>query len=220
MPALDLTTSLRGDLPRHIKCKWIRGECIRYLRICSEQSFFRVCRMRLDLTTSLRGDLPRHIKCKWIRGECIRYLRICSEQSFFRVCRMRLVSALSFLDYPESVIRSNLLTWEDRDRVLVPRCQRVPDQSVPVSSTSLSQCEQSIDGVEHGGGGWVGIPHVHVLRAWHHSAVPVSWPRVVHCLTRRLPFLQHSAKLYAILRPLTSVKRFFRTAAHAALQSR
>ena len=64
------------------------------------------------------------------------------------------------------------------------------------------------------------IPRVHVLRAWHHSAVPVSWPRVVHCLSRRLPFLKHSAKLYAILRPLTSVKRFFRTAARAALQGR
>ena len=66
----------------------------------------------------------------------------------------------------------------------------------------------------------IGVPRVHVLRAWHHSAVPVSWPRVVHCLSRRLPFLKHSAKLYAILRPLTSVKRFFRTAARAALQGR
>ena len=167
-----------------------------------------------------RSNLPRHIKCTWIRGGCIRYLRICSEQSFFRVCRLRLVTALSFLDYPEAVIRSNLLPWEDRDRVLIPRRQRVTNQILPGSSPSLSQCEQSVDGVEHGGGGWVGIPCVHVLRAWHHSAVPVSWPRVVHCLSRRLPFLKHSAKLYAILRPLTSVKRFFRTAARAALQGR
>ena len=173
-----------------------------------------VCSLRCWCVAWWRG------KCKWIRGECIRYLRICYEQSFFRVCRMTFVTALSFLDYPEAVIRSNLLTPEDRDRVLISRRQRVTNQILPGSSPSLSQCEQSFDGVEHGGRGWVGNPRVHVLRAWHHSAVPVSWPRVVHCLSRRLPFLKHSAKLYAILRPLTSVKRFFRTAARAALQGR
>ena len=66
-----------------------------------------------------RSNLPRHIKCKWIRGECIRYVRICSEQSFFRVCRVRSFIAGFFLNYPEAVIRSNLLTWENRCRVII-----------------------------------------------------------------------------------------------------
>ena len=35
---------------------------------------------------------------------------------------------------------------------------------------------------------YLGILDVYVLLAWHHSAVHLSWPLVVHCIAKRRPF--------------------------------
>ena len=121
------------------------------------------------------------------------------------------MSALSLLDYSMHVINSYLLNWDDKPGVLVPRCLR--DKNVDQNVVYLSQSESASSVDQHGGGGRVGIARVHILRVWHQSTVPISWPRVVHCIAGRLPFPQHSVKLLAIVRPLSSVKRVFRATA-------
>ena len=45
-----------------------------------------------------------------------------------------------------------------------------------------------------------------MLRAWHHFAVQLSWPHVVHCIFKRLPFLRVKTSLFAIPRPLALLR--------------
>ena len=86
--------------------------------------------------------------------------------------------------------------------MLIPR--HLHKKKSDQAAISFSQFEQATMGGEQGVGGRVGgIPLVHIVRAWHHLAVPISWPVVVHCIAHRLPFLQHSVELFAILRPLS-----------------
>ena len=61
-------------------------------------------------------------------------------------------------------------------------------------------------------------PRVHILRAWHHSAVQLSWPPVLHCIQKRLPFLKGKTRLFAILKPLASLRKLFRRHARTALR--
>ena len=151
-----------------------------------------------------RANLPRHIKCSWVRGECIGYLRICSHERFYIMCLDRLKTALKLLDYPNHVVSHMVLSWKDRANVIIPRREcLVLDRQV---NCSLSKAENGEDGVR-GGGGRVGIPRVHVLRAWHHSAVQLSWSPVVHCIAKGLPFLKGKVRLFAILRRWASLRK-------------
>ena len=161
-------------------------------------------------------NLPRHIKCSWVRGECIRYFSICSHERFYILCLARLTTALELLDYPKDVVAQMTLLWHDRSRVITPSRERV--EVVDKSECSLSQVKSQEHGVL-GGVGSVGIPRVHVLRAWHHSAVQLSWPRVVHCIAKRLPFSKGNIKLFAILRPLASLHKLFMGHVRIALKS-
>ena len=138
-------------------------------------------------------NLPRHIKCSWVRGECIRYSRICLHERFYILCLAHLTTALELLDYLKHVVSQMTLSWHDRSRVITPRCE--PLVVVDKSEYSLSQVDSQGHGVRGGGGG-LRIPRVHVLRAWHHSAVQLSWPPVVHCTSKRLPFLKGKIKLF------------------------
>ena len=163
-----------------------------------------------------RANVPRHTKCSWIRGECIRYLRICSHERFYALCLRRLTTAVELLDYPKHVVTQMILSWDERSKVLIPRRERVLAHVDDVQC-SLSQVESHESGVI-GGGGRVGIPRVHILRAWHHSAVQLSWPRVLHCIQKRLPFLKGKTRLFAILKPLASLRKLFRRHARTALR--
>ena len=163
-----------------------------------------------------RANVPRHTKCSWIRGECIRYLRICSHERFYALCLRRLTTAVELLDYPKHVVTQMILSWDERSKVLIPRRERVLAHVDDVQC-SLSQVESHESGVI-GGGGRVGIPRVHILRAWHHSAVQLSWPRILHCIQKRLPFLKGKTRLFAILKPLASLRKLFRRHARTALR--
>ena len=37
----------QANVPRHIRTAWVRGECVRYLRLCSAESYFELCCARL-----------------------------------------------------------------------------------------------------------------------------------------------------------------------------
>ena len=50
----------RANQPRHIKCSWVRGECIRYLRICSHECFYTLGLDRLITALKLL-DYPNHV---------------------------------------------------------------------------------------------------------------------------------------------------------------
>ena len=163
-----------------------------------------------------RANVPRHTKCSWIRGECIRYLRICSHERFYALCLRRLTTAVELLDYPKHVVTQMILSWDEHSKVLIPRRERVLAHVDDVQC-SLSQVESHESGVI-GGGGRVGIPRVHILRAWHHSAVQLSWPRILHCIQKRLPFLKGKTRLFAILKPLASLRKLFRRHARTALR--
>ena len=129
-----------------------------------------------------RSNVPRHTKCSWIRGECNRYLRICSHEHFYALCLRRLTTAVELLDYPKHLVTQMILSWDERSKVLIPRRERVLAH-VDDAQCSLSQVEGHESSVI-GGGGRVEIPRVHILRAWHHSAVQLSWPRVLHCIQK------------------------------------
>ena len=77
------------------------------------------------------------------------------------------------------------------------------------TNCSLRQDKNGVDGA-CGGGGRVGIPREHVLRAWHHSAVQLSWSHVVQCIAKSLHFLKGKMSFFAILRPLASLRRLLR----------
>lgn len=38
----------KANVPRHIKVGWVKGELIRYLRVCSEEYYFECCAKRLE----------------------------------------------------------------------------------------------------------------------------------------------------------------------------
>ena len=163
-----------------------------------------------------RSNVPRHTKCSWIRGECIRYLRICSHERFYALCLRRSTTAVELLDYPKHVVTQMILSWDERSKVFIPRQERVLAHVDDVQC-SLSQVESHESSVI-GGRGRVGIPRVHILRAWHHSAVQLSWPRVLHCIQKRLPFLKGKTRLFAILKPLAPLRKSFRRHARTALR--
>ena len=143
-----------------------------------------------------RSNVPRHTKCSWGRGKCVRYLRICSQVRFYALLLRRLTTAVELLDYPKHVVTQMILSWDERSKVLIPRRERVLAH-VDDAQCSLSQVESHESSVIRGGGR-VGIPRVHILRAWHHSAVQLSWPRVLHCIQKALPFLKGKTRLFAI----------------------
>ena len=33
----------RANVPQHIRTAWVRGVCVRYLRLCSAESYFELC---------------------------------------------------------------------------------------------------------------------------------------------------------------------------------
>ena len=159
---------------------------------------------------------PDTLKCSWDRGECIRYLRICSHERFYALCLRRLTTAVELSDHPKHVVTQMIFSWDQRSKVLIQRRERVLAHVDDVQC-SLSQVEGHESSV-NGGGGRVGIPRVHILRSWHHAAVQLSWPRVLHCIQKRFPFLKGKTRLSAILKPLASLRKFFRRHARTALR--
>ena len=123
---------------------------------------------------------------------------------------------MKFLDYPKHVVTQMIPSWDEHSKVLIPRRERVLAH-VDDAQCSLSQVESHELSVI-AGGGRVGIPRVHILRAGHHSAVQLSWPRVLHCIQKRLPFLKGKTRLSAILKPLASLRKLFRRHARTALR--
>ena len=116
---------------------------------------------------------------------------------------------MELLDYPKHVVTQMILSWDECSKVLLPRRERVLAHVDDVQC-SLSQVESHESSVI-GGGERVGIFRAHVLRAWHHSAVQLSWLRVLHCVQQRLPFLKGKTRLFAIWKPLASLRKLFRT---------
>ena len=49
-----------ANVPRHIRIAWVRGEFIRYIRICSSCSFYRLCCQRL-IRALLFLNYPKHV---------------------------------------------------------------------------------------------------------------------------------------------------------------
>ena len=49
-----------ANVPRHIRIVWVRGEFIRYIRICSSCSFYRLCCQRL-IRALLFLNYPKHV---------------------------------------------------------------------------------------------------------------------------------------------------------------
>jgi len=46
---------LGSNTPRHVRTGWPRGECIRYLRLCSHRVFYTMCIQRLQGATRRLG---------------------------------------------------------------------------------------------------------------------------------------------------------------------
>ena len=49
-----------ANVPRHIRIAWVRGEFVRYIRICSSCSFYRLCCQRLTRAL-LFLNYPKHV---------------------------------------------------------------------------------------------------------------------------------------------------------------
>ena len=167
-------------------------------------------------------NVPRHIRESWIHTEFVRYLRICSDEKYYIICSNRLVDALVWLQYPQRVIRNNLIPWSERHKFLglgARKSENTPLNEPNHNGASLSQAENGVvdtHGVR-GGEREFFYKTTPVLHAEHHGGVSIMRPRACYVLKRRLQFMNHM-NLFAILKPLNNLKALFRRSVRATLQ--
>ena len=122
---------------------------------------------------------PRSIKLGWIKGELIRFLRICSHVQYFHICVNYLVGALKRLGYPASAYTPLPVAWHDRDRYM-KRCERPETKDI-----------------------------IHIIRAPHHSAFPISFSSIIRTVQSRMRSILPNLRLYVTLRPALSLRQVF-----------
>ena len=122
---------------------------------------------------------PKSIKLGWIKGEMIRFLRICSHVQYFHICISYLTGALKRLGYPASAYTPLPVTWHDRDRYM-KRCERPQPQDI-----------------------------VHIIRAPHHSAFPISFSSIIGTVQSGMRSILPRLRLYVTLSPAMSLRNVF-----------
>ena len=122
---------------------------------------------------------PRSIKLGWIKGELIRFLRICSHVEYYQICANYLTGALKRLGYPHSAFTPLPVTWHDRDRYM-KRWIKPQTQDI-----------------------------IHIVRAPHHSAFPISFSSIVRTIQSQMRSIIPKLRLFVTLKPAMSLRQVF-----------
>ena len=124
------------------------------------------------------SNTPRSVKEGWVGGECIRFLRLCSHESYYKISWERLRGAIIRWGYPPSLTTKPKFSWNDK-----------PKYTNPKSHAKKRS-------------------RIHAFRAPHHSAIPISFSRVVRGFVNNLSFLP-DVQLFATLQPPPNLGKLF-----------
>ena len=111
-------------------------------------------------------------------GECIRFLRLCSHESYYKTSWERLRGAIIRWGYPPSLNTKPKFSWNDKPKYINPKSHAKKRS------------------------------RIHAFRAPHHSAIPISFSRVVRGFVNNLSFLS-DVQLFATLQPPPNLGKLF-----------
>ena len=124
------------------------------------------------------SNTPRSVKEGWVRGECIRFLRLCSHESYYKISWERLRGAIIRWGYPPSLTTKPTFSLNDKPKYINPKAHAKKGS------------------------------RIHAFRAPHHSAIPISFSRVVRGFVNNLSFLP-DVQLFPTLQPPPNLGKLF-----------
>ena len=124
------------------------------------------------------SNTPRSVKEGWVGGGCIRFLRLCSHESYYKISWERLRGAIIRWGYPPSLTTKPKFSWNDKPKYINPKSHEKKRS------------------------------RIHAFRAPHHSAIPISFSRVLRGFVNNLSFLP-DVQLFATLQPPPNLGKLF-----------